>query len=53
MKPKEVVNRLLEHKIIASVTPYRPSYARVGPSLVNTPKEIDAILRDIRAMGSG
>jgi len=44
MQPKAVVKRLLQHKIVASTTPYGISYARLAPSLVNTPKE--ARIRD-------
>jgi isopenicillin-N epimerase len=50
MAPKEVVKKLLERKIIASTTPYQPTYVRIGPSLINTPQEIDAVLHEIRAM---
>jgi len=53
MQPKAVVKRLLQHKIVASTTPYRISYARLAPSLVNTPKEVDAALRAIRGMAFG
>jgi isopenicillin-N epimerase len=35
---------------VASTTPYGISYARLAPSLMNTPKEVDATLRIIRAM---
>jgi isopenicillin-N epimerase len=42
MQPKAVVKRLLQHKIVASTTPYGISYARLAPSLVNTPNEVDA-----------
>jgi isopenicillin-N epimerase len=53
MLPKTVVKRLLQHKIVASTTPYGISYARLAPSLVNTPEQIDATLRAIRAMALG
>jgi isopenicillin-N epimerase len=53
MQPKTVKKRLIERKIIASTTPYGVSYARLAPSLVNTPREIDATLRVIRALASG
>jgi isopenicillin-N epimerase len=53
MQPQAVVKRLLQHKIVASTTPYGISYARLAPSLVNTPKEVDATLRAIRAMAYG
>ena len=52
MPPKVVVKRLFERKIVASTTPYGISYARLAPSLVNTPKEVDATLRAIRALAS-
>ena len=52
MPPKVVVKRLLERKIVASTTPYGISYARLAPSLVNTPHEVDATLRAIRALAS-
>ena len=52
MPPKVVVKRLLERKIVASTTPYGISYARLAPSLVNTPQEVDATLRAIRALAS-
>ena len=51
MKPEQVVKRLLDQRIVASTTPYRVSYARVACSVVNTPQEIDAVLRAIRQVG--
>jgi isopenicillin-N epimerase len=53
LQPDAVVKRLLEHKIVASTTPYGISYARLAPSLVNTSNEIDVTLRAIRTMVSG
>lgn len=50
MKSDEVVKRLHEKNIIASIAPYRESYARLAPSLLNTPEEIEMTLRHIRAM---
>jgi isopenicillin-N epimerase len=50
MQPKAVVKKLLQDKIVASTTPYGTSYARLAPSLVNTPDEVDATLRTIRAL---
>jgi isopenicillin-N epimerase len=52
MPPKAVVNRLLERRIVASTTPYGTSYARLAPSLVNTPEEIETALREIRALST-
>ena len=52
MKSDEVVKRLHEKKIIASTAPYRESYARLAPSLLNTPEEIETTLREIRAVAT-
>jgi isopenicillin-N epimerase len=46
--PEQVVARLQEQKIIASTTPYSPTYARLAPGLFNTPEEIERALRAIR-----
>jgi isopenicillin-N epimerase len=48
MKPEQVVKQLLDQRIIASTTPYRVSYARVAFGVVNTPQEVDQVLRAIR-----
>jgi len=48
--PAQVVDRLLQRGIIATVTPYTPSLARVAPSILNTPAEIDRTLRALRAL---
>jgi selenocysteine lyase/cysteine desulfurase len=48
--PKVVVKKLLERRIIASTSPYKVSYARLAPSLVNTPEEVDAALAAVRAI---
>ena len=48
MKAEAVVARLLAQRIVASTTPYRLSYARVGCSIVNTPQEVETVLRAIR-----
>ena len=48
--PEQVVARLLERRIIASASPYRVSYARLAPSLVNSPEEVDAALAAVRAI---
>jgi selenocysteine lyase/cysteine desulfurase len=46
----DVVKRLLERKIIASGSPYRTSYPRLAPSLVNTPEEVETALRAVRTI---
>lgn len=50
MKPEEVVQKLLAERVIATTSPYKISYARLSPSLLNTPEEIETTLRHIRAM---
>ena len=50
MKPGEVVKRMHDRGIIMSSTPYRDSYARFAPSLLNNEEEIDRALVEIRAM---
>jgi isopenicillin-N epimerase len=48
--PQRVVDHLLERGIVATVTPYTPSYARVAPSILNTPAEIERTLRALRTL---
>ena len=50
MSPDTVVRRLRERRIVATVTPYSPSYARVAPSILNTPGEIRRALDAINAL---
>jgi selenocysteine lyase/cysteine desulfurase len=50
MKPQEAVDRLRQRRIIASETPYATQYVRVAASVLNTPQEVDAALRAIRAL---
>jgi len=50
MKPGEVVKRMHDRGIIMSSTPYRDSYARFAPSLLNNEEEIDRALAEIRAI---
>jgi isopenicillin-N epimerase len=51
MKSEEIVKRLLEKRIVASVAPYKTSYARLAPGLLNTPEEIETTLRHIQSLG--
>ena len=50
MKPEDVVKRLGEKKIVASTSPYKVTYARLAPSLVNTPEEVDRAASAVRAL---
>ena len=48
--PGEVVDRLREeHRVVASVTPYRTRYVRFGPSVANRP---DDVRRGIEAVAA-
>jgi isopenicillin-N epimerase len=47
LHPGEVVTRLHERGIIASVTPYATRYARLAPSLLTSPEEVNKTLREI------
>jgi selenocysteine lyase/cysteine desulfurase len=51
LQPKEVVKRLYEKRIVATTTPYVTSYARLAPGVLNSPQDVEAALREIRAMG--
>jgi selenocysteine lyase/cysteine desulfurase len=47
-EPFEVVDRLYARaRIVASVTPYAARYVRLGPTILNTPSEIDRVVRAI------
>ncbi|HEX6179007.1 MAG TPA: aminotransferase class V-fold PLP-dependent enzyme, partial [Thermoanaerobaculia bacterium] len=51
MTQNQVVERLLkQHRIVASTTPYRISYARVAFGLPNTMQEVEKTLAAVRAM---
>ena len=49
-KPDAVVERLHEERILGSSSPYRVSYPRIAPSLINNEDEIEQTLRVIREM---
>jgi len=51
LTPEQTIGRLKELGIVASTTPpYKYKYARVTPSLWNTPAEVDATLRAIHSL---
>jgi len=52
MRPEEVAQRLLARKIIMTKTPYGKSHARLAPSIVASPEEIETVLWEIRALAS-
>ena len=50
LQPREVVQRLRDRRIIATVTPYATSYARVAPGVLNSPEEVETALRTIHTL---
>jgi selenocysteine lyase/cysteine desulfurase len=46
--PGDVVKRLAARRIVASTSPYAPSYVRLAGSLMNTPEEVDAAVQAVR-----
>jgi selenocysteine lyase/cysteine desulfurase len=50
LSPNAVVQRLGARRVIATVTPYAVSYARVAPGLLNSPEEVESALGEIRAL---
>lgn len=50
MSARQVVRRLEQRNIIASVTPYDRPHARLAPGLLNNPAEVEATLEVIRAI---
>lgn len=49
-EPTEVVAHLREGGIVASTTPYRVSYARIAPSLVNDEEEVERTVTAVAAL---
>ena len=47
MTPAEVVARLYERNIVGSTSPYRTSYARLTPCIINTEEEVEACIRAV------
>jgi hypothetical protein len=47
MMPGDAVHALREQGIVASATPYRRSYTRLGPSIVTKPDEVDAAVEAV------
>jgi selenocysteine lyase/cysteine desulfurase len=49
--PGDFVARLYDRaRIVASVTPYAARYVRFGPSILNSPDDVDLALRTIRSL---
>lgn len=50
MAPRLVVEKLRQRNIVGSVTPYATKYVRLAPSLINSEKEIETTLEEIRKL---
>ena len=48
LAPRQVVEKLRQRGIVGSVTPYATKYVRLAPCLINSPKEIETTLAEIR-----
>lgn len=48
LAPAEVVRQLLARRIIASTSPYAVTYARLAPSLANTPEQVEQAIGAVR-----
>jgi len=46
----QVVERLRERSIVASVTPYATQYARLAPGLLNSTKEVETVLEAVQSL---
>ena len=53
MSASGVVTALRNRRIVATTTPYSPSYARLAPSLVNTMHEVDKVLEAVDSLARG
>ncbi|MEK6781551.1 MAG: aminotransferase class V-fold PLP-dependent enzyme [Bacteroidota bacterium] len=47
MKPDDAVKKLLTKEIIASSSPYKVSYVRLTPSIINSEEEVDICLKEV------
>jgi len=51
VSPFDIVDRLYARsRIVASVTPYSTPYVRLGPSILNTPSEVERVVRAIASV---
>jgi selenocysteine lyase/cysteine desulfurase len=50
LKPDDVVKKLLEKKIISSSSPYKTSYVRLTPCMLNTEEEVNLCLKELERL---
>ncbi|MGD8863497.1 MAG: aminotransferase class V-fold PLP-dependent enzyme [Myxococcales bacterium] len=48
--PGAIVEALLKERIVASTSPYRVSYARLAPSLLNDERQVDEAVKAVAAL---
>jgi selenocysteine lyase/cysteine desulfurase len=48
MSAADAVGRLAARGVVATVTPYATAYARLAPSIINSPEEVDAAIAAVR-----
>ena len=53
MLPANAVQSLRQRGIVASATPYRTSYLRLGPSIATTPEQVDAAIEAVSGLVTG
>jgi selenocysteine lyase/cysteine desulfurase len=49
-RPDDAVSRLRAAGVVATSTPYRPSYLRFGPTIANSEEDVEAAVRAVRAL---
>lgn len=50
--PQDVVRRLAAKRMRTTTSPYKVSYARVACGVMNSPEEVEMVLREIRALSA-
>lgn len=50
LSANQVVERLRQRRVIASAAPYAVQHVRLTPSIMNTPEEVYAALREVHAL---
>ena len=50
LRADQIVDQLRTKKIVASVTPYKTWYARLAPSLLTSPAEVETTLVAVREL---
>jgi selenocysteine lyase/cysteine desulfurase len=50
MQPQAVVDQLHARNVIATTTPYSPSYPRLAAGLLNNEDQVDRVIEEVRAI---